>query len=555
MKKRVVSLMLAAMMMVVAVGCGKGDKAGSAANGGGAAADASALGEDGKFAETHHITVEVYDRGNDGGSDPVNNKYTDYIKKGMLDKYNVEVEFVAVPRWTEVEQISNLLAANNAPDVCVTYDIATIETYGNMGGIVDMKDALETNKDILPNLWKHLGETNIYWDQHPDTKTIWDIEAVRENQNDVNTFIREDWLKKLGLEVPTTKEEFYNVLCAFRDNADKLLGADASKLIPYSISFDAGYRAKTLNYSFADPNMTDKEFYINSFDDRGFTIPGIKEGVKLLNKWYNEGLIWKDFALYGAGDKTEDDLIKAGYVGAFTHNWDYPFRDGENSIDANIKKFGGEDAKFIAIDPFEDKNGTHTKWISGPVDRKIFFPSTNDDILASLLYLDWISTPENIEYLQIGDEGVTHEVGEGGEISIIAATGNDIQNSGMNIDYTITTNGLKLVDPALTEKSLAYSYAGIDPQLVADADKIAKTDNRAAKSYHIGAIDAETGMGDPLNQKRDQILDQSIVAPVADFDKIFDQGMQEYLAAGGQAIIDERKAKWESIHGDKENLD
>ena len=555
MKKRVVSLMLAAMMMVVAVGCGKGDKAGSAANGGGAAADASALGEDGKFAETHHITVEVYDRGNDGGSDPVNNKYTDYIKKGMLDKYNVEVEFVAVPRWTEVEQISNLLAANNAPDVCVTYDIATIETYGNMGGIVDMKDALETNKDILPNLWKHLGETNIYWDQHPDTKTIWDIEAVRENQNDVNTFIREDWLKKLGLEVPTTKEEFYNVLCAFRDNADKLLGADASKLIPYSISFDAGYRAKTLNYSFADPNMTDKDFYINSFDDRGFTIPGIKEGVKLLNKWYNEGLIWKDFALYGAGDKTEDDLIKAGYVGAFTHNWDYPFRDGENSIDANIKKFGGEDAKFIAIDPFEDKNGTHTKWISGPVDRKIFFPSTNDDILASLLYLDWISTPENIQYLQIGDEGVTHEVGEGGEISIIAATGNDIQNSGMNIDYTITTNGLKLVDPALTEKSLAYSYAGIDPKLVGDADKIAKTDNRATKSYHIGAIDAETGMGDPLNQKRDQILDQAIVAPVAEFDKIFDQGMQEYLAAGGQAIIDERKAKWESIHGDKENLD
>ena len=555
MKKRVVSLMLAAMMMVVAVGCGKGDKAGSAANGGGAAADASALGDDGRFAETHHITVEVYDRGNDGGSDPVNNKYTDYIKKGMLDKYNVEVEFVAVPRWTEVEQISNLLAANNAPDVCVTYDIATIETYGNMGGIVDMKDALETNKDILPNLWKHLGETNIYWDQHPDTKTIWDIEAVRENQNDVNTFIREDWLKKLGLEVPTTKEEFYNVLCAFRDNADKLLGADASKLIPYSISFDAGYRAKTLNYSFADPNMTDKDFYINSFDDRGFTIPGIKEGVKLLNKWYNEGLIWKDFALYGAGDKTEDDLIKAGYVGAFTHNWDYPFRDGENSIDTNIKKFGGEDAKFIAIDPFEDKNGTHTKWISGPVDRKIFFPSTNDDILASLLYLDWISTPENIQYLQIGDEGVTHEVGEGGEISIIAATGNDIQNSGMNIDYTITTNGLKLVDPALTEKSLAYSYAGIDPKLVGDADKIAKTDNRATKSYHIGAIDAETGMGDPLNQKRDQILDQAIVAPVAEFDKIFDQGMQEYLAAGGQAIIDERKAKWESIHGDKENLD
>ena len=125
MKKRVVSLMLAAMMMVMAAGCGAKSGNGDASNGG-AAADASALGADGKFAEKQHITVEVYDRGNDGGSDPVNNKYTEYIKKGMLDKYNVEVEFVAVPRWTEVEQISNLLAANNAPDVCVTYDIATI---------------------------------------------------------------------------------------------------------------------------------------------------------------------------------------------------------------------------------------------------------------------------------------------------------------------------------------------------------------------------------------------------------------------------------------------
>ena len=93
---------------------------------------------DGKFAETRKITVEVYDRGNDGGSDPTNNKYTEYIKKGMLEKHNVEVEFVAVPRWTEVEQLNNLLAAGDAPDICVTYDYATIQTYANMGGVLNL---------------------------------------------------------------------------------------------------------------------------------------------------------------------------------------------------------------------------------------------------------------------------------------------------------------------------------------------------------------------------------------------------------------------------------
>ena len=56
---------------------------------------------DGKFTETRHITVEIFNRNNDGGSDPTNNVWTDFIKKGMLDNYNVEVEFKSVGRWTE----------------------------------------------------------------------------------------------------------------------------------------------------------------------------------------------------------------------------------------------------------------------------------------------------------------------------------------------------------------------------------------------------------------------------------------------------------------------
>ena len=79
---------------------------------------------DGKFPEKKHITVEVYDR--DGGTPANDNMYTDFIKKGMLEKYNVEVEFVAVPRWTEVEQINNLLAANDAPDICYSYSFPTV---------------------------------------------------------------------------------------------------------------------------------------------------------------------------------------------------------------------------------------------------------------------------------------------------------------------------------------------------------------------------------------------------------------------------------------------
>lgn len=154
MKRKVLSILLAGAMVMSMAACG-GDSGndqssaatgsnGSAATGSSAAADSgssaadagNASGElvDGKFAETRTITVEVYNRENDGGSDPTNNMYTEYIKQGMLEDHNVQVEFVSVPRWTEVEQINNLLAAGDAPDICVTYDYPTIQTYANMGG-------------------------------------------------------------------------------------------------------------------------------------------------------------------------------------------------------------------------------------------------------------------------------------------------------------------------------------------------------------------------------------------------------------------------------------
>lgn len=510
---------------------------------------------DGKFTTTRHITVEVYDRGNDGGSDPTNNMYTEYIKKGMLEDHNVEVEFVKVPRWTEVEEINNLLAAQKAPDICVTYSYPTIQTYADMGGVMDISELLEENKDLAPNLWNWLGETNIYWDRDPVDGTIWAIEGKLATSNRVLTFVRQDWLDALGIAAPTTTEEFEAMLYAFKDRASELPVDDASKVIPYSVSYDVGWRAATLIESFIDPNVSDREFYIKGFDDRKLTQEGTKEAVRLLNKWYNDGLMWNNFALYGSGDTTEDDNMKAGYVGAFTHNWDYPFRNGVDSINANLARNIGPDAKFVAIDPFTDSNGTHTKFVSSTAgDRKIFFPLTNDEPLACLLYLDWISDPAHIEYLQIGDEGVTHNVLEGGAIQTMAATGDAIMNSGMNIDYTITCNGLNLSTPELTRLSKAYGYAEIDPELVEQADIYAQTDARPAKNVNVGAIEAEAGIGDTLSSKRDQVFDQAVVAPVDKFDAVWDEFMEDYLSSGGQDIMDERAEKWEQFFGDAEML-
>lgn len=507
-----------------------------------------------RFKETRKIKVEIYDRGNTGGTKPEDNVYTKFIKEGMLRDHNVDVTFVPVPRWTEGEVINNLLAAGEAPDIGVTYSYPTIQTFANMGGITDLAPLVDEHKDLLPNLWGLLTESNINWDRDPNTGTLWALEARLNTLNRINTFVREDWLKKLNLQAPTNLQEFENMLKAFKDNASTLLGKDADKMIPFSTSFDVGWRADQLTASYIADDITDKDMFVYGFDDRRLLYPNYKEGIRTLNKWYNEGLVWKDFPLYPAGDATEDNLMKAGFVGAFIHNWDYPYRNGDDGITANLHKLVGPDANYIAVEPFKNEAGVYRKFLSPPVDRKIFFPSSNKEPLASMLYLDWISKIENRVYLQFGEEGKTHEKMPDGSYKTIAATDEYLMNSPANIDYTITSNGLDTGNPDLTVKSMANGYAGVDARLIEVANKITTNEGRVGKNAKAGQIQAEEGQGEALKAKRDAFLDQAVVAPADKFDAVYDAGMKDYLNSGGQAIIDERKAAWEKLYGSETML-
>ena len=510
---------------------------------------------DGKFTETRKITVEIYNRNNDGGTDPTNNVWTEYIKKGMLEKYNVEVEFVSVGRWTETDDIAQLLADGQAPDVSYTYGYNTIITYANMKdadgnpGVIDLAPYLEEYKDYTQNIVSLLGgEENLYYDKDPVTGAVWMIEGVRADTSRITTFIRKDWCDKLGLALPTTEEEFYNCLVAFRDNAETLLGADADKMIPYTTSTDIGWRNDLMSICFVPDNVTDETLYVYGYDDRHLLYPNYKEGIRTLNTWYNEGLVWKDFALYT--DSTEEDnMMKAGYVGAFMHNWDYPFRNGEDSIAANLIRNVGEDAMYIPIDCFQNDAGITRKFLGSVVgsDRKSFLPATCDEPLAALLYLNFISSAETIKYLQTGLEGTNFVMADGGAYQILPATGEWVKNSGNNIDYTMTCNGLYLGEA--TDASTALSYPGIPADIVIQANNFSKTNGRIAKHFNCGTIEAENDVGTSLTSKRDALLTKAVTAAPDAFDAEFDAGMADYLASGGQAIIDERIEKLAEVYG------
>lgn len=317
-------------------------------------------------------------------------------------------------------------------------------------------------------------------------------------------------------------------------------------MIPYSTSYDVAWRNDHLFAAYIPDAVTDEELFINGFDDRHLLYPNFKEGVRVLNKWYNEGLVWKDFGEYPSGDTTEDNNMKAGFVGAFQHNWDYPYRNGEDSIAAALKRID-PDAAYVAVDCFKNDAGVYRKFLASSVDRKVFFPATNDEPLASLLYLDFISSPETIALLQLGEEGTTFNKLDNGAYEKIATTGDWLQNSLNNIDYTITVNGLYLGEA--TAETTALGYEGVDSKYIVSALAASKNEGRVPYVYHVGAIAAEAEYGTSLPTYRDTLLTKAVTASEENFDAVYDQGMDDYMANGGTAITEERIEKLAQYYG------
>ncbi|MDR2417571.1 MAG: extracellular solute-binding protein [Treponema sp.] len=493
------------------------------------------------------LTVEIFDRGTDGGkTDPTNNKWTQWIHDKLLQDENIDVTFVAVPRWTETDALVNLFAAGTPPDVCYTYSNDNIQMWADMGGIYNVQPYINTTlKDLNAFLGPDKaipGKRMIERNLDLQSGAIYSIPAKRMNVARTVMWIRKDWLDILGIPVPKTTQEYYNALVAFRDNAAKL---GVSRVIPFITDGDRlDWGPGVIIESFIDVNISDKERWINSVAERNFLIPGYKEGVRFLNKMYNDGLIDPNFPLYKSGDDT-GPVIKSGVVGSWAGDWDTIYREPNGTLSglkANIPT-----ADIIPVDCITDANGVTTKTIYDEAGIFYFVPASCKNPDAAMRYLNWLSKYENYHFIQSGPEGITHTIGSDGVIKLDASAPADptwIMNSSQNIDYTMPMNGLFLEtqEASIRALSAGYSYPA---DIIQRAYNIALNNGRP--SLVIKPTSPLTVAG-PLSQtlvdKARVMYTQLIMCQPAQFDTLWTSLINDWLASGAQAVIDERRAKY-----------
>ncbi|PZE22830.1 extracellular solute-binding protein [Paenibacillus xerothermodurans] len=479
----------------------------------------SSADQGGANGEQVTLKIELFDRGNTPpGAPPLTESYfVKYIQEKFGDPNNIRLEFVTVPRTEEVPKLNVLMAANEAPDLIFTYNDAAVQNWVKQGGLTELDELLNQHG---PNLKKYLGEELLgYGRINGKQYTIPSKRIILASQTPI---IRKDWLDKLGMEPPETTEEFYEVLKAFKE---KDPGNTGGKVIPYGIKYNNNL--DPLVRTFWKP-MTEEEYH--TLPD--LLKPGHKDGYRFLNKLYNENLISPDFALDKDGKKFQADFVN-GLVGFTVTNTNEPvYMAYYSTLQKNVP-----DAKLLPIDPFTNYEGKHVKGIYHKLSAHLMIPKSSKRAVEAIKFLDWMSDYKVIFDLQNGTEGVTYKMGADG-IPEFLDTDEAKKIMYNYLDYSMLINGKDMGDPDKTLKANAADPKYKD--FTMDSIRIGEQDGQLPPRFDR-PIEAQIKYNQTLTDKAVEIYVKTVTAKPADFDKLYDDMVAEYLTIGGKEVMEEQK--------------
>lgn len=475
------------------------------------------------------LKVELFDRGKTPSQYTISNNFiSQMIQKNFGDPNNIDVQFVPVQRSEEVTKLNVLMAsASDVPDIVFVYDSSVFYRYAQQGGLTDVGELINQHG---PNLKKFLGEDTLKFGQVEGKQFA--IPGKRAITARYSSFIRKDWLDKLGLPEPKTTDELYTTLKAFKEKDPGKMG---SKNIPMGMALaPASY--EPLIYSFIKPIAGDKTYA------QRYELPlheGFKESMQFLNKLYNEGLISKDFSL----DKDKTQLgkdVANGNTGFFSEDVDSIFWP-EASYD--LLKKNKPDSNLVPVDAYTNANagGKHIKSRYGSNGMYIMIPKSSERAVEAIKYLDWMASGKNLTAIYDGVEGENYKLVDGIPVAKADATQeakDRLFNAG---DTAIISNGKNLGDQAMNEKAWIMGFPPANQGILKKALEVANTDT-VGPIVFSKPIQAEMKYSTALSDKLDVIIVKTAMAKPADFESVYEKELADYMSLGGTELKKELEA-------------
>lgn len=357
----------------------------------------------------------------------------DIVKK-IQENAGVTVDWTLVSPVNYKDSVSPMLASGtDLPNIVQLPDLDNNMTYITAGLFYPLDEYL----DQMPNYKKYL-------DENPGIKASLTAEdghiyylpqtAVTNNYQPC-IMINMEWLKKLNLPVPSTLDEFVEVLRAFKAN-DMNGDGDVNDEIPLSITADK--LSSMFGPAFGLPGMFGPSVgldpvssYYADDDGKVHYAPAeaekYKKYVTFLNQLYKEGLLEVEYT-----SLTRDQITQRCAQNRTGATFDFSWQMSQ-LYSKQYSEYNGETGVMVGIPPLSgDYKGVYLGRtpISG-----IFGVSTSDkDPVLAMRFLDYSMSEEAQNYYVWGIEGESYTVGADGKKAYTekAADNNWLQQLGIN---------------------------------------------------------------------------------------------------------------------------
>ncbi len=460
------------------------------------------------------------------------------VYKQMEKITGTKVEFQHPPVGQDKEQLNLLLASGNMPDV-IEYQW-TIAPKGPDNAIKD-KRILRLNELIeqhAPNLSKLLKENPEYKKLiTTDEGNIFVMPYLSPDES-VRVFngpaMRQDWLDKLGLKVPTTLKEWEEVLTAFRDKdpngngkKDEIPLLFDPKLADYGHAFVGAYGITSTFYNDAG------KIKYGPIDSK------FKDYLTLLSRWYKDGLFDKDYATID--QKLKDAKMTEGLVGSMAMNVGYgigTYTTAVTQVNPNFKLVG---APYPSLESGGKSIGQMDPSFAGR-GAAISGEAKNPEQIVK--WLDYAyGSAGNLLY-NFGTENVTYKM-ENGNPKLTDFVTNNPEKLTLAQALTKYTHGT-FSGPFIYDKRLAEQYTIVMPEQKQAAATWAKADHTKLIPLVSQTAEESTKLASLLNDINtyyQEMFNKFVmgVEPLSNFDKFVEtikkMGIEEVIKLK-QAALD-----------------
>lgn len=320
------------------------------------------------------------------------------VLKQIEEKTNTDITMEWVPNSNLEDKFNITLSSGDLPHVMMIPNkspsfISAVEdgAFWELGPYLDDYPLLsQTNEIVLEN-----SSVN---------GQIFGIPRTRDlGRNGV--IIRKDWLENLGLEEPTTIDEFYNMLKAFTEEDPDGNGEDDTYGIVVS-KYEGPW--DVMQTWFGVPNQWGEdengELYPFFMDDN------YMDALNFFKKLYDEGLVNEDFAVMDPAQWS--DPVVSGEAGVQVNVLDEGHRIQEKIIDAEPEN---EDPITVikAVEGPEGLFNLPTSGYSGILSVSKTSVTSEDELKRVLEFLDTMNEEEMQILAENGIEGEHWEMVDG----------------------------------------------------------------------------------------------------------------------------------------------